>query len=82
MTNECGAVGGMRISKGIQSTPRKSIALPLCRLQIPYNLILDQILATTWEADKLSLPTCNALNCDAEVNENLQTNITVPLTRM
>jgi hypothetical protein len=35
-----------------------------------------------WEAGKLSLPTCSAVNCDEEVNENVQTNNTLPLTRM
>jgi hypothetical protein len=51
MTTEWGAVGVIIIANGISSNSRKSTALPLCLLQIPHNLILDQILATTWEAD-------------------------------
>jgi hypothetical protein len=36
--DECGAVGGMRISRGNRSTRRKSAPVPLCPPRIPYDL--------------------------------------------
>jgi hypothetical protein len=41
MSNEYGAVGGMRIGRGSQSTPRKPAAVPFCPLQIPHDLTWD-----------------------------------------
>jgi hypothetical protein len=37
--DECGAVGGMRIGRGNQSTRRKPAPVPLCPPQIPHDLI-------------------------------------------
>jgi hypothetical protein len=36
--DECGAVGGMRIGRGICSTRRKRAPVPLCTPQIPHDL--------------------------------------------
>jgi hypothetical protein len=36
--DECGAVGGMRISKGIRNTRRIPAPVPLCLSQIPHDL--------------------------------------------
>jgi hypothetical protein len=36
--DECGAVGGMRIGRGIRSTRGKPAPLPLCPPQIPHGL--------------------------------------------
>jgi hypothetical protein len=54
--DECGAVGGMRIGRGNQSTRRKPAPLPLCPPQNPHDLTWDQTRAaavgsrrlTTW----------------------------------
>jgi hypothetical protein len=44
--DEYGAVGGMRFSRGNQSTQRKSAPMPLYPPQIPHDLIWDQTWAT------------------------------------
>jgi hypothetical protein len=36
--DECGALGGMRIGRGNQSTRRKLAQVPLCPPQIPHDL--------------------------------------------
>jgi hypothetical protein len=36
--DECGAVGGMRIGRGNESTRRKPAPVPLCPPQIPHDL--------------------------------------------
>jgi hypothetical protein len=44
--DECGAVGGMRISRGNQNTREKPASAPLCPPQIPHNLTWTQTRAT------------------------------------
>jgi hypothetical protein len=36
--NDCGAIGGMRIGRGNQSTQRKPVPVPLCPPQMPHAL--------------------------------------------
>jgi hypothetical protein len=36
---ECGAIGGTRIGTGIHSSRRKPVPVPLCRPQIPQDMI-------------------------------------------
>jgi hypothetical protein len=38
MINGCGAVQGMRIERGHQSTLRKPVPVPLCPSQIPHDM--------------------------------------------
>jgi hypothetical protein len=40
--DECGTVGGVRISKGNRSTRRKPVAVPLCPQKIRHDLTWDR----------------------------------------
>jgi hypothetical protein len=42
MINEYGAIGGMRIGRGIRSTRIKPAPVPLCPLRIPNDLTWDR----------------------------------------
>jgi hypothetical protein len=52
MINECGSVGGIRISKENQNTLRKSSQVPLCPPQTPNDL--------TWKTHRENIN----INCD------------------
>jgi hypothetical protein len=43
MANGYGTVGGMRISRGNQSTQRKPVPEPLCSPKIPHDLTCDRV---------------------------------------
>jgi hypothetical protein len=50
----CGAVGGMRIGRGNQSTRRKTAPVPLCRPQIPHYLTWSRTRAAAVESRGLT----------------------------
>jgi hypothetical protein len=47
--DECGAVGGMRIVRGDQSTQRKPAPVPLCPPQIAHDLAGLELWPPLWE---------------------------------
>jgi hypothetical protein len=52
--DECGAVGGMRIDRGNQSTGRKPAPVPLCPPQIPHDLTRARTRATAVGSRRLT----------------------------
>jgi hypothetical protein len=52
--DECGAVGGMRIGRGKQSTKRKPTPVPLYPPQIPHNLTWARTQAAAVESLRLT----------------------------
>jgi hypothetical protein len=52
--DECGAVGGMRIGKGIRSTLRKSATVPLCPPEIPHDMTWARTRATAVGSRRLT----------------------------
>jgi hypothetical protein len=53
MINECGAVGGMRTSRGNQVLRKKPAPVPLFPPQIPHNLTQDRIPPAMVESQQL-----------------------------
>jgi hypothetical protein len=51
---ECGAIGGMKIGKGNQSTRRKPVTAPLCPLQIPHDQTRARIRAAAVGSQRLT----------------------------
>jgi hypothetical protein len=52
--DECGAVGGMKIGRGNQSTRRKPPPVPLCPPQIPHDLTWDRTQPTVVGSQRLT----------------------------
>jgi hypothetical protein len=52
--DECGAVGGVRIGRGNQSTRRKPAPVPLCPPQIPNDLTLARTRAAAVGSRRLT----------------------------
>jgi hypothetical protein len=52
--DECGAVSRMRIGRGIRSTRRKPVPVPLCPPQIPHDLTWDSTRASAAGSRRLT----------------------------
>jgi hypothetical protein len=73
MINEYGAVGGMRIGGGNQSTWWNPPPVPFCPPQIPYDLTWGQTQAMAMRSQQLTTTT-NLLLIPYLGNGNFQTN--------
>jgi hypothetical protein len=51
---DCGAIGGIKISKGKGSTWRKPVQVPLCPPQIPHDLTRARTLAAAVGSQRLT----------------------------
>jgi hypothetical protein len=51
---DCGAIGGMKIGKGNQSTRRKLAPAPLCSPQIPLDQTRDRTRAAAVGSQRLT----------------------------
>jgi hypothetical protein len=52
--DDCGAIGGIRIDRGNQSTQRKPAPVPLCPPQIPHDLAQARSRASVVESQQLT----------------------------
>jgi hypothetical protein len=65
--DECGAVRGMRIGRGDQSTWREPAPVPLCPTQIPHDLTWDGTWAITVGGQRLTAWAMSRPSCWVEI---------------